>query len=50
MLMHQQILDKVKNISKHYVLISILPKWADQILSGAKKWEYRRVAINAEKG
>ena len=40
---------RLKN-QKSYVLISILPKWADQILSGAKKWEYRRVAINAEKG
>jgi len=40
---------RLKN-QKGYILISILPKWADQILSGAKKWEYRRVAINAEKG
>jgi len=27
---------RLKN-QKSYVLISILPKWADQILSGAKK-------------
>ena len=40
---------RLKN-QKSYILISILPKWADQILSGTKKWEYRRVAINAEKG
>jgi predicted transcriptional regulator len=40
---------RLKN-QKSYVLISILPKWADQILSGTKKWEYRRVVINAEKG
>jgi len=42
--------NKTKNNLRHDVLISILPKWADQIFSGAKKWEYRRVAINAEKG
>jgi predicted transcriptional regulator len=42
--------NKTKNTMRRYVLISILPKWADQILSGTKKWEYRRVAINAEKG
>jgi predicted transcriptional regulator len=28
--------------------MSILPKWADQILSGNKKWEYRRILIKAQ--
>jgi predicted transcriptional regulator len=42
--------NKTKNTLQRHVLVSILPKWADQILSGAKSWEYRKVAINAEKG
>jgi len=45
-----ELTNKTKNTLQRHVLISILPKWADQILSGTKKWEYRRVTINAEKG
>ncbi len=35
---------------KNNVLLAIKPHWADAILSGDKKWEYRRVTINAEPG
>ncbi len=32
------------------VLIAIQPRWADEILSGNKKWEYRRTTIHADVG
>ncbi len=33
---------------KKIILMSILPKWFDQIISGEKKWEYRRILIKAQ--
>ncbi|MCL4362908.1 ASCH domain-containing protein [Candidatus Marsarchaeota archaeon] len=35
---------------EHYVLLSILPRWAEAILDGEKKWEYRRVLPNVAAG
>ena len=35
---------------KRIVLLSILPQWADAILDGKKKWEYRRVPPKVEEG
>ncbi len=32
------------------VLLSILPEWTDAILSGIKKWEYRRIPPKVEDG
>jgi predicted transcriptional regulator len=34
--------------TRRNVLISLLPKWAEEILSGDKKWEYRRIRIKAQ--
>ena len=34
--------------TRRNVLISIFPKWADQILSGNKKWEYRKIRIKTQ--
>ena len=31
------------DLMEHYALLSILPRWAEAILNGEKKWEYRRV-------
>ncbi len=33
---------------KKIILMSILPKWFYQIISGEKKWEYRRILIKAQ--
>lgn len=32
------------------ILLSILPKWAEAILNGEKRWEYRKVPPKAGKG
>ncbi len=32
------------------MLMAIQPRWADAILSGEKKWEYRRVTMNIKPG
>ena len=43
--MIQTAIDSTKFTARTNVLIAIRPGWADQILSGNKKWEYRRVAL-----
>lgn len=35
---------------KKIVLLSILPEWAEAILEGKKKWEYRRIPPKVETG
>ena len=48
--MGQQTLSRAKSGLRYNLLIAIKPKWAEQILNGNKKWEYRRVAVHAEEG
>ena len=43
-------LDGEKATEKRSVLMAIKPIWADEILSGNKKWEYRRVAMHIKPG
>jgi len=48
--MAQKTLDGSKTTTKKGILIAIKPIWADEILSGNKKWEYRRVTMNVVPG
>lgn len=48
--MAQKTLDGLRLTTKKAIMIAIQPLWADEILSGNKKWEYRRVTMNVIPG
>ncbi len=46
--MIQKTLENTKIKNRKVMLLALKPKWADEILSGNKRWEYRRVTMHVE--